>query len=617
MATVERLAIFVEANAGKAIAEFRKVGDAAKQAGAGAEGGAKGLARFGIAGETASNLLKAGIAAGVAGAATAIAKFAVDGVNAFVEVTGEIRKFQRVSGATAEDASKLVAAFHVLGIDSDSAAAAIFQLSRRIESSGDKLAALGVTVARTKTGTVDVVETLLNVGDAYKATEDPAKRANLVFQAFGRGGAPIIPILGKTRTELEEIFRAAERHGLIFSQEQIDKGKEFAATTAELGESFKGLQVEVGERLVPVLSDLAIAITKAIDATHGNLGPVFKGLLAAIPGAPIFAGLAQGLHLIAGNEGEVTKEAIAAANALTEQETKIDELQKSIFTATDAQRSFEAAGRAVDEANRNQTKAQEDYNKLLKEGAVDEEKVADARRSLADATRSLHHAQREQIKAQGEYNEALAAFNILGTDTAHDKLTEATDNLADANDSVTSAQEANTKAAEDLKKAQAGDPDYQQKLADAKQKVADATQAAADATYNYGKRSFENVAAHDAETKAIADKADQVERLKADLDAMLKLNPEQFAFLKPILDTLGAAVTTGVPGVSLGGGGLLPGLTGPGSLLFTPGNVGGGDIPALPAPAGAPTTTNNVTINATGSETDARLIAKEVMWNLN
>lgn len=606
----ERLLIVVEANAGKAIAEFKKVEAAAKEAEAGAEGGAKGLARFGIAGKTASNLLKGGIALGVAGASTAIAKFAVDGVSAFVEVAGEIRKFQRVSGASAEDASKLVAAFHILGVEGDTAAASVFQLARRIESTSEKLADVGVVVARSANGSANLVETILNIGDAYRATEDPAKRANLVFTAFGRGGAPIIPILGKTRSELEAIFAAADRHGLIFDQEQLDRAKEYGLATRELGESFKGLQIAAGEKLIPFLTDLSIAITKVVDAANQDDGGFWSGLIDHAK-TTVFGGIIESvgdaIHWLAGNEGEAARAVAETTNALTEQATKLDDLKKAIFTATDAQRSYEAAGRSVDDANRGLVKATADYNKLLKDGAVDEEKVADARRSLADATRSVGHAQREQTKAQDEYNDALAAFNILGTDTAADELADKKDNLADANDSVASAQESATKAAEDLKAAQAGDPDFNDKLADAKQHVADATQDVADATYNLGKRSYENVAAHNAETDAIADKADQVERLKGDLEAMAKLNPEQYAFLAPIIAALGGI--------------------GPGSPTPAPAPSGGllGLPLVAPTPRGVPedawrpatTTTNNVTINATTSEADARLIAKEVMWNLN
>jgi len=307
-------------------------------------------------------------------------------------------------------------------------------------------------VARTKTGAVDVVETLLNIGDAYKATIDPAERANLVFTAFGRGGAPIIPLLGKTREELEAIFAAAERHGLIFNQEQLDKAKEFGIATRELSESFKGLEVAVGEKLVPFLTDLAIVLTKVNDAAHGK---ALQGLLVLMGSGlgPTVLATGKLLHLLAGNEGEVARAALEATDALGEQQTKYDELQKAIFKSIDADRSVAEASRSVDAAHRAQADAQDDLNKLLEKGAVDTEKVADAQRSYDEATRSLGHAQREQTKAQTEYNKALAEYQLSGSDDAADKLADAKDNLADADDSVADALGRQTDAAGELAKA--------------------------------------------------------------------------------------------------------------------------------------------------------------------
>lgn len=606
MSFQERLAIIVEANAGKAIAEFKKVGAAAKEAETSVDGGAKGLARFGIAGQTATNLLKGGLAIGGAAAASAIVKFAVDGVTAFVELTGEIRTFQRVSGASAEDASKLVAVFHVLGIDGDAAAKAVFKLAVNIGTGNKAFAESGITVAKLRNGNVDLVGTILNIGDAYKATGDATKRADLVAAAFGaRQGQVLQPLLGKTRQEIEAIFKAAEGHGLIFSQDQIDKGKEFTLATRELGEAFKGIQVAAGEQLVPFLTDLAIVITKVIDATHGQIGKGFIGLLG-LTNAPLLA-VAYGLHLITGNEVDAAKAAAATVAAIEQQTADYDLLNKALLTATDAQHSYEAAGRSEEAAKRTLTKATADYNKLLKEGAVDAKKVADATVSLAEATRSVGHAQREQTKSQGEYNEALAAFNILGTDTARDKLTDASNNLADANDNVADAQDRANKAAKDLADAKAGDPDYQTKLATAKQSVADATQGIADAEYNLGKASLANIAAHDAETKALSDKADQAERLIADNLVLIAQHPELQAVLGPQTnDLIGAAPAYAFPQLALGGATAPPPPPPP-------------PLPPAPPGGGGQSTVGkvgSVVVNITKAVTDPASIARDIVWHL-
>ncbi|MDQ4091516.1 MAG: hypothetical protein M3163_14620 [Actinomycetota bacterium] len=91
---------------------------------------------------------------------------ALDATNEVVALAGEIRNFQRASGASAEDSSRFVAVLDDLGISSDDGAKAIFKLNREIGEGGTNLAKYGVEVAKTNEGTADAVGTLLNLADA-------------------------------------------------------------------------------------------------------------------------------------------------------------------------------------------------------------------------------------------------------------------------------------------------------------------------------------------------------------------------------------------------------------------------------------------------------------------
>lgn len=148
---------------------------------------------------------------------------------------------------------------------------------------------------------------------------------------------------------------------------------------------------------------------------------------------------------------------------------------------TEAVRNADKAARDAASAQRDLGDAQKDLNKLLAQGAVDEEKVAAARQSLADATRSAASADRALADAQEDYDTAVAESQVLhGFDTAMEKVEDAADGLADAQDNAASAHERAAEAAKDLREAQAGDPDFQDKLADARDRVADATDRVAE-----------------------------------------------------------------------------------------------------------------------------------------
>jgi hypothetical protein len=255
---------------------------------------------------------------------------------------------------------------------------------------------------------------------------------------------------------------------------------------------------------------------------------------------------------------------------------------------------LEQANRGVETASRRLIDAQADLKKLMAEGAVDEEKVADARQSLAEASRSAAAAGRSLAKAQREYDEALAAATLLGGDTQLEELVDASDNLADAKDASTSAQERETEAAQALKEAQRGDPEFNDKLAKARLGVADATRGVADAEYTLGQRSYEAVGAHDAEATAIAGKAGAVKALRGELELLLALNPEQAAFLGPLL----GAVTPPEFGHPPAAGAIAPRFN----------SAGGGEF-------GAPTT-NQITINAP-QQADPIHLAHQMLWALN
>lgn len=545
MATLtERLAIVVEANAGQAIASFKQLGAEAKGLG-GPIGEAGGLMKS-FAGQLQGLAGAAGPAAGIAAATAvgaALVKFAEDGVAAFSDLAGQVRSVQRVMGGTTQDASRLVAVANVLGVSTESLTLGMGQLEKHLGANADLARRYGIEIVKDAQGNVNMFETLVSVSKAYQAAQNPIERATMLNNLFGRSWQQLLPILAKGPAGIRAIAEEAGRQGLILSPEDLARAAQLNLALKELRESVKGLQVEAGRALIPAV----LGIVNAVDTVLARVADVIQGPPPDQGGAWNFIadqankyvrtieGIPELLFHI-GNAGKTASETLAP----TAQD--LDDVSNALATMVNSDRALAASQRSLEADRRSLTRDTEDYNKLLKEGAVDAQKVADAQRSLDDATRSLHHSQREQAKAQDEYNKALAAFNVLGTDTARDKLVDAQNNLADANDSVASAQERQQAAQRELDKQRAGDPDYQTKLADAKQKVADDTQRIADAEYDVGQKSLANIDAHNKEATAIAGKADVAERLLSDYNQLIKQHPELEAILGPQQPALVGAV---------------------------------------------------------------------------
>lgn len=294
----ERLKLLIEANADGAIKQLKAVGDGAE-----AQVGGKGvdaLKKFtgnssmvtGALGkvQNAISSISAPVAiagAGFAAAGLALAKFAFDGVEQFSAVTLEVTQFQRATSASAEDSSKLVFALKELGVPADNLVKGFFKLEQTVGRGKDKLDEYGVSVARNKDGSFNLTGTIENMAVAFQKTQDPAKRSAMLFDAFGRAGASMAVILGQSKDKLKELFAEAGKDHQIFSQEDLQRGIEYRESLESLHSAFQGVEIEVGQALVPTLTKLASTLTSTIHGidslakSGGGIGGLFHSLASA------------------------------------------------------------------------------------------------------------------------------------------------------------------------------------------------------------------------------------------------------------------------------------------------------------------------------------------------
>ena len=611
MAVTERLAILLETvGTSTVVRDFEKVSGATRglnDKAMAASGSMKGLA--GVGGQVAASLggMAGVVTASVAGW-TALIGAGAHAVGTFNDLGQQVLAFQRASGASAEQASALVAAFDDMNVSAEAGTKAVFQLGKNVE----KLSKFGVEASRDAEGNVDLAATLLEVADAYSRTADPAQRAQLVTAAFGKAGKDLIPVLEQGRVGIEALYAGAAATGQILSQEDVDRTEDFRIAMDTLGDSLRSLSIAAGQFLVPILTEAADVLTRLIDVGRdvGNLPVVGDVLRGVAKGAFAWA---NGANDASTAQRELAEGADTVADALREEEKAVDDLGKALFGVTSAQRAYDASVREVGAANRDLADARADYNKLLKEGAVDEEKVADARRSLNDATRQLGAAQRALARSQEEYNDAQAAFLALPSDTNADKLSDATDNLADAKDDVASSTEREQEAAADLAKARAGDPDFNDKLTKAKQRLTDAEVDLSDAVYTQGQRAFELNTKLTEQNTLLGENAGAVATLRSEWAALLALRPELEPFLAGVMAALGGASVSqlALPPPATGREtryGVSPqealGLTGP-----APATGGGG--------TSAVKTVGDIVINISEAVTNPAELARQIIWNLN
>jgi len=404
----ERLAILVDAKTDVAARGFRDLSRDADKLGASTDKTTGLLGRLGeragVSGSAIKGALGVAAVAGVGLLTTAVTA----SIRTFLDLAGAVDDFQDASGASAEDASKLVNVVKQLGVEPDVAAKAMFKLGKEVADNSAALRQYGIETARNVDGTTDLVGTLANVSAAYRSTNDGATKNAIATAAFGKAGIGLVDVLSLTDRQLE----ALSHHGPIFTQKDIDGAKQAEINLRAARLELENVQVEATKQSVGFFGP----IQHAADEFGEFIGLLPKGFADA--------------------QRELDKGA-AAADIEAESVAGLDDATRSLrvglLGAQDAQTALTRAEQAEQSAVQSVAEKRDALNRLLRAGAVDTKAVEAAQRSLETAQRQLGDTQDRLVAAQ-------TRLNTLQAGPSADTLAEANLNLRDATLGVADAE---------------------------------------------------------------------------------------------------------------------------------------------------------------------------------
>jgi hypothetical protein len=368
-------------------------------------------------------------------------------VGAYEGLAQQIVQVQRITGASAEDSSRLVAVLQDYNVSVQQASTALLRFDNNIQTHQKNLQALGV-VTRDQNGNVlQGIPALLSLADAYSHATTQAERTDLIVQSFGtRIGAQLIPLLQQGKAGLQQLF-ADVPSGVILDQKQVDAAVQFKVSVTELGQSFRGLEVEAGSVLVPTLTrvvDGFAVLGRAADdlGKHvGGVGPVITGLTSVVsPLLGAIGGLGGILDELAGHHNK----AAAAAQVQAQAEAQ---LAKDINTGESALESLVSATNTYSDA---------------------QQTVIDDTQNVATLTQQVNDLQLNSAATM-----ELFASNALSLAQANQQVADTTERVSQA---YTALQNILHPSAETIGKAQLAVDQANQNLINAHQGVADATQ---------------------------------------------------------------------------------------------------------------------------------------------
>jgi hypothetical protein len=221
----------------------------------------------------AANAASFAVAGGIA-----LAKFAMEGVQAFQNLALGAEKFATSTGLAIEDASRYMEVAGDIGIPIDAVSTAIGRLNKTIGADPDKVRELGVDLVYLADGSLDVNATFLNTIERIKGIKDPAEKAKVAAQLLGKGWQSMSTLIEMGADDLNAALGKVSDTKVI-SAEELKKAKEFRDTMDDLNDAMEDLKLSLGQSLVPMLTDIA--------KIFGSINDV-RGWISDLPGVSIF-----------------------------------------------------------------------------------------------------------------------------------------------------------------------------------------------------------------------------------------------------------------------------------------------------------------------------------------
>lgn len=198
------------------------------------------------------------------------------------QLAEETEKLQLVTGLSAEKASGLIYAADKEYVSYDQLSAGLRIFSRNLavvqeandgftggaKTTTEILKSMGISATDANGHFKDTYTLLGEVADRFEAMGKTAEgaqlRAGLAAQLFGRNGAALLPLLSQGAAGMAQLQAEAERLGVTLNENDVKAAKELHDNLVELHAAVTGLELEVGNKAVPVLANLAQQLSNVL-----------------------------------------------------------------------------------------------------------------------------------------------------------------------------------------------------------------------------------------------------------------------------------------------------------------------------------------------------------------
>jgi len=238
--------------------------------------------------------------------AWATLKKAVDEtVGAYVKYADQVREISQVTGASAEETSRLLQVTDDYKIDAE----ALNTVMKKMATEGFSF----------------TTESLAVLSDEYLQLNSGVERQIFLNEKFGKQGIAFAEIMLQGGAAIRD-QAAAISDNLILTEQALVKAREYEIAQDNLNDSLEGMKIAVGERIVPALTDQIDLIMKAAAYTEAYNRAQQLGI-------KVSTNLYYGYSMINGQYATLEDLLLAIAEAEKEQETAFKKANPEIEIA--------------------------------------------------------------------------------------------------------------------------------------------------------------------------------------------------------------------------------------------------------------------------------------------
>jgi hypothetical protein len=210
----------------------------------------------------------------MAGAGLAVLAFGLKSADTYTSIGKDVMMLKRVTGESAETSSQWRYVAQQSGMTADQLAGSIKFLSKNIEAGKPVFEQNGIAIHDNAGHLLSFNTVMLETADKFHGMQDGFAKNELAMKLFGKSGMSMIPMLNKGGEAIKALQQQAKDYGLVLTGSNLDAVKQSIAAHRQLDAAMAGLQVTIGQKVLPVVTDVVKFFSELPGPIREALGPI-------------------------------------------------------------------------------------------------------------------------------------------------------------------------------------------------------------------------------------------------------------------------------------------------------------------------------------------------------